>query len=106
MPWKPQRPCSASGCANLKPCPVHPPQGRWGGRNTSTTERGYGYAWQQQRTQALIRDGYRCACGMIAQQVDHRMPRAQGGSDDLDNLVSICKPCHDAKTGREGQARR
>jgi 5-methylcytosine-specific restriction protein A len=104
MPWKARPACRQPQCPNLQPCPVHPPQGRWAGRGTSV-ERGYGYAWQQRRTQALIRDGGRCACGRVAQQVDHRIPRAQGGSDELENLVSICKSCHDAKTGREGQAR-
>ena len=33
-----------------------------------------------------------------ANQVDHIVPRAKGGSDDMDNLQSLCKPCHDAKT--------
>lgn len=105
MPWKPRRPCSASGCANLKPCPTHPDLGRWGGRGSSAA-RGYGYAWQQQRKRALERDGYACACGAAATQVDHVVPKVNGGTDDLDNLASRCDGCANTKTGREGQARR
>jgi 5-methylcytosine-specific restriction endonuclease McrA len=33
--------------------------------------------------------------------VDHITPKAQGGTDDLSNLQSICDPCHAEKTARE-----
>ena len=31
-------------------------------------------------------------------QVDHIMPKADGGTDDTANLEAICRTCHDAKT--------
>jgi 5-methylcytosine-specific restriction protein A len=105
MPWKPKRPCRVTACRELQPCPQHPILGRWDGRG-STTARGYGWAWQQQRKAALERDGYTCACGAPATQVDHVRPKVNGGTDDLDNLASRCDACANTKTGREGQARR
>lgn len=33
--------------------------------------------------------------------VDHRIPKAEGGTDDLANLQTLCRPCHTAKTDRE-----
>ena len=30
--------------------------------------------------------------------VDHITPKAKGGTDDDDNLQSLCTACHDAKT--------
>lgn len=78
-----------------------------GWHKTSRHARGYGAAWVKARDAALKRDGHLCQpCLMAgrptpAKQVDHITPRAQGGTDDLDNLQSICRDCHNAKTGRE-----
>jgi 5-methylcytosine-specific restriction endonuclease McrA len=38
--------------------------------------------------------------------VDHITPKAEGGTDDHDNLQSICTECHDAKTQAEAQRAR
>jgi 5-methylcytosine-specific restriction enzyme A len=107
MPWKPKRPCRVTSCPELQPCPNHPILGRWDGRRSSAV-RGYGWAWQQQRKRALERDGYTCVaeCGSLAEHVDHIVAKADGGTDDLANLASLCRAHHLAKTGREGQARR
>lgn len=70
-------------------------------------ERGYGYEWTKLRKQVLQRDCYLCQpCerqGRTTQatQVDHITPKAQDGSDDFDNLQSICDDCHKAKTKAE-----
>ncbi|AKI27425.1 hypothetical protein [Moraxella phage Mcat9] len=37
-------------------------------------------------------------------EADHIINRAQGGSDDLSNLQTLCKPCHKIKTQKESQA--
>jgi len=103
-PLRPKRPCRVTTCPNLQPCPMHPLGGRWDGRGSSAA-RGYGYDWQQRRRQVLIRDGYRCACGAPATQVDHVIPKVQGGTDDYTNLAARCTACANTKTGREGQAR-
>jgi hypothetical protein len=53
-----------------------------------------------------VRERYRARCGycgVTEQQsgglltVDHFRPRAQGGSDDGDNLVYCCHPCNEFK---------
>ena len=33
-----------------------------------------------------------------ATEVDHVIPRSAGGSDDVQNLQSLCKPCHSRHT--------
>lgn len=46
------------------------------------------------------RDHYRCRiCGRsgIELEVDHRVPIAQGGSDALDNLQTLCFDCNRGK---------
>ncbi len=41
------------------------------------------------------RDAYRCAlCPRGAEEVDHIVPVAEGGSDNLSNLRSLCHNCH------------
>lgn len=55
----------------------------------------------------LTRDDHLCQACLSrdrvtpANQVDHIVPRAKGGTDDMDNLQSLCKPCHDAKSKTE-----
>lgn len=39
---------------------------------------------------------------VVAVIVDHIIPRRNGGADyDMNNLQSLCKRCHDSKTGKE-----
>lgn len=78
----------------------------WADRG-SRQSRGYGAVWEKLRVRVLKRDDYLCkvclAKGRItaATQVDHIKQKAKGGTDDLDNLQSICDPCHADKTYRE-----
>ena len=54
--------------------------------------------WAEIREQVLGRAGWRCqACGVRRRlDVHHVIKRAQGGSDfDLDQLVALCRWCHD-----------
>ena len=70
----------------------------------SRHERGYGTAWDKLRIVILRRDKYLCqpcvrdGYTTTAQEVDHIIPKAKGGTDDEDNLQSICTPCHKHKT--------
>jgi RNA-directed DNA polymerase len=52
--------------------------------------------WDEARRQALERDGYRCVqCGSTKDcDVHHIQARKDGGSHDLDNLITLCKECH------------
>jgi 5-methylcytosine-specific restriction protein A len=71
---------------------------------TSRHQRGYGSHWDKLRKVVLDRDMHMCqSClsrdrATVANQVDHIKPRSKGGTDDLNNLQALCKPCHDAKT--------
>ena len=77
---------------------------RWERDGRSRHARGYGYQWLKLRERVLRRDGGLCsACvrkGLVelATTVDHIVPKAKGGSDDLSNLQSLCESCHDDKT--------
>jgi hypothetical protein len=52
----------------------------------------------------LQRDGFRCRyCGRGPEDgtvlhVDHVVPKAQGGRDDMDNLVTACRECNLGKS--------
>jgi 5-methylcytosine-specific restriction protein A len=75
---------------------------------------GYGStrAWRTLRDRVLRRDPT-CAiggpgCTVTSTIADHIVPRAEGGTDDLDNLQGVCAVCSDAKTKQEaarGRAR-
>jgi len=58
---------------------------------------GYGDGWENLREKTLQRDNYRCQrCfenrGPL--QAHHIVPRSDGGPDTLNNLVTLCRPCH------------
>lgn len=65
-------------------------------------------AWRRLRRVVLARDAGRCRvprrdgqpCGRPASHVDHVVPRAAGGTDDLVNLRAACAPCNLARGDR------
>jgi 5-methylcytosine-specific restriction protein A len=69
------------------------------------SQRGYDYAWAAKIRPAILRrDDFQCTepgCPNVATQVDHIVPKSQGGTDDEANLRSVCRPCHDRKSGKE-----
>jgi 5-methylcytosine-specific restriction enzyme A len=115
MPWKPKRPCRFPGCPGLSStgnvCDKHleaakaERQAYDHGRGTPS-QRGYGAAWRKVRAVVLARDGYTCTavgCGAPAAEVDHRLARHLGGSEDESNLTSLCRAHHRSKSGIEAQ---
>jgi 5-methylcytosine-specific restriction endonuclease McrA len=57
------------------------------------------------RFSILARDGFKCYwCGRspvedgVKLAVDHKVPRAHGGTDDPSNLVSACQDCNGGKS--------
>lgn len=78
-----------------------------GWHTTSRHARGYGADWDRIRARVLSRDKHLCQVCLkagrytLATEVDHIQPRAQGGTDDDDNLQAIDKACHAAKTADE-----
>ena len=76
----------------------------------SRHERGYGSEWVKTRARILKRDRHLCIPCMAggrptpATEVHHVKAKADGGTDDPENLVSICRECHDkATTQAKGQ---
>lgn len=54
--------------------------------------------WQALRRAILTRDNHQCQyCGKPATSVDHKIPRAQGGSHAASNLVAACRTCNAQK---------
>lgn len=75
-----------------------------------TTEMERGRAWMAKRQRVALAHGYQCAgCGRAwlshKDQIDHRIPREQGGSNEESNLQPLCNECHQAKTAAEAKAR-
>ncbi|MCC5855131.1 MAG: HNH endonuclease [Idiomarina sp.] len=93
-------------------CDDHEEQGttnwdRWQRKHGNRHKRGYGKDWVKLRRLILERDDNLCIhCLSLgryteATHVDHIVPKAKGGTDGEDNLQSLCKSCHEAKTARE-----
>ena len=62
-------------------------------------QKGVNYGYANARAHALDRDSYTCQlCGKkhTHLEVHHIIWRSQDGSDELDNLITLCKDCHDA----------
>ena len=79
----------------------------------SRHSRGYDSRWDRIRKLVLKRDNYLCQECMrqgkltplcvkrYDHAVDHIVPKVQGGTDDMDNLQSLCVPHHSEKTARD-----
>lgn len=76
-----------------------------------TTPRIRGDAWMAIRRRILLRDGYTCqGCGVVRMdnEVDHRVPLEQGGTNNDDNLQTLCggpDGCHTRKSKEEAKNR-
>ena len=111
MPHKPKRPCRYSGCSNLTVdssgyCNVHKPLVIRQRNNFfnkfcrpyKNSER-YGYQWRKLRNCFLASNPL---CEMCKQEgkfteateVHHVKPLADGGTNNFENLMPLCKPCH------------
>jgi 5-methylcytosine-specific restriction protein A len=114
MPRRAKTPCRHSGCAALldKPgfCDKHRREEFKVQKQFVTDdykERNRFYqriAWKNVRALQLQLEPLCRLCRsngklIAATVVDHRTPIAEGGAElDLDNLQSLCSPCHNAKT--------
>lgn len=120
MPIAPPKPCRHPGCGKLVSdgsgyCPYHKraKPGSFADKSRGTSkERGYGWQWQKLRELILKRDSGLCQPCLVtgrvtvATHVDHKKPKARGGTDDQDNLQAICVSCHKAKTDFEKNSRK
>lgn len=83
-------------------------------KGSSSTARGYGYRWQQERAAFLAANPLCMMCSkdlspVTATVVDHKIPH--GGNEalfwDKKNWQALCKHCHDSvKQRAEHSARR
>ncbi|MCP3904776.1 MAG: HNH endonuclease [Planctomycetes bacterium] len=64
----------------------------------SPSARGYGGDWRRRRAAQLRLEPICRRCGDPADQVDHVLPKSQGGTDEQHNLQSLCTRCHSRKT--------
>ena len=75
----------------------------------SRHQRGYGAAWDRTRKRIFDRDEGLCQNCLKhgrptpGTDVDHKLPKAQGGGDEDENLQLLCRACHREKTARESQ---
>ena len=67
----------------------------------SACKRGYGRKWQRLRKMKLARRPMCECCGSPANEVDHVIALSAGGTNEMDNLQSLCKSCHSRKTVAE-----
>jgi 5-methylcytosine-specific restriction endonuclease McrA len=53
------------------------------------------------RRSVFLRDEHRCQyCGRQAENLDHVIPKSQGGGHSWDNVVAACRRCNTKKGGR------
>ncbi len=60
-------------------------------------QKGFNYGWASRREAILNRDGYTCQiCGKqhTRLEVHHIVFRGRGGTDDENNLITLCEDCH------------
>lgn len=95
----------------LKPPLVEANPGGWkpDAIRGSRHQRGYGWDWEKTVKRILDRDENLCQPCLkagrtsLGNQVDHIVPKAQGGGDNDENLQAICTACHRVKTQRESR---
>jgi len=99
--------CLAPNCPELVEgrrdhyCSAHAPAIKPWARKTERQKSGW--AWGRIRSRVLSRARWKCEikgrdCQIAATEVDHIVPRAAGGTDDLDNLRAACPKCHKTKS--------
>lgn len=103
MPRRAARVCSQPGCPNLvtkrdrRFCDEHQAQEwkRQDARRGTSAQRGYGPRWQKIRAR-YIKAHPVCERCQRAQSVlvHHIVRKRDGGTDDPDNLLALCRSCH------------
>ena len=61
-------------------------------------QQGFNYGYSSRRSAILHRDNYTCQCcgkKNCRLEVHHIKFRRNGGTDDEENLITLCKECHD-----------
>lgn len=92
--------CGAPGWTSR--CPAHTKlkQAIRDAERGSPAERGYNAEYRANRQKVLAASLMCYWCGAVATTADHVVALANGGSNDLHNLVSSCAPCNSSRGGR------
>lgn len=115
MPTKPQGPCRWPGCPKLQEpgcdgyCREHR-RAAWRSEDKvrgSSRQRGYTRSYERTRRAVLNREPLCAVClaegKVVAAQVTHHIhPLAEGGSNRADNLLPVCRVCHDRLHSKGG----
>lgn len=112
MAQRPNLPCRVRTCPNYsvergycrQHVADHPAKStaEYDKNRPTATGRGYGATWRKTRQLVLHRDPFCRHCQRAAStEVDHIVPKRDGGQDTEDNLQGLCKPCHSRKTATE-----
>ncbi len=124
MPTLPLKQCKKPGCserveAGRHLCTAHRTESnrQYDERRGNSNSRGYGAVWRRLRRLVLNRDpicvamlpdfntpaslGLNIQCTKPATDVDHIIPKRDGGRDTMGNLQGLCHECHSSKTARE-----
>jgi 5-methylcytosine-specific restriction enzyme A len=107
MPTSWSNPCSVPGCHMTTKtgqfCTPHRKEKKAAhdAKRPRAAQRGYDAEWQKTRT-AIIRQRPVCEyCGGPGEIVDHILPVREGGTNDAENLMTLCRRCHGAKTSKD-----
>ncbi|WP_027107125.1 HNH endonuclease signature motif containing protein [Ligilactobacillus ceti] len=113
MPRKPKRPCSFPNCPELTDgrfCEKHLKEDNKRyekyGRKYKPHLR-YGRAWKRIRdkyvkTHPFCEMCYKNGILVEVEQVHHKLPLAEGGTHDINNLISLCQSCHSKVHAKRG----
>lgn len=105
MPMKPRKPCKFPGCPHLTHddyCDEHRTLARKRYEQYErdpATQRRYGTAWRKIRARYVVQHPM---CEMCQKEgrltpvevVHHKIELSVGGTNDFNNLMSVCKSCH------------
>lgn len=106
MPCKLKKPCKYPGCPKLTSetyCDYHKKRVSKDYENNyrdqAVHRQRYGVAWQKIRKMFVAKNPFCEEClknnkFVPVQEVHHKIPLSQGGTNDFSNLQSLCKTCH------------
>lgn len=110
MPYKHKKPCCKSGCPELthsRYCDTHYKELESKRQEKVNKERPKGYykkygrKWKRLRFWFLKQHPLCCKCGAAGNDVDHIKPLADGGTNEITNLQTLCRSCHSRKTVKQ-----
>ena len=113
MPRRPMKQCAKPACHHRVEsvqhvyCKQHRVEANkaYDEQRGSSSSRGYGAKWRRLRKLVLNRDPLcQCddpTCNKPSTDVDHIIPKRDGGRDSMDNLQGLAHECHSRKTALE-----